>query len=303
PSVTGKFNILCHHTRYSRALMDVVPKRTVFISILRHPIKLTESWFVYMKISKRLHIDMETFLEAPQKYYSRYGYVNGVSQPFPNSMLFDLGLHPIESLNQSKVYEKILEVDEVFSLVMIAEYFDESLILLRDLLGWSFQDIAYFAQNMRKKTGGKTEIMSLKTIQNIKKIHAGDLKLYEHFNKTFWRKVHTFGEERMQKELKEFNAVKKAWEIRCISERVSYSNMTDKEFRPYETMVLGYRLIPEMANDTNCVLMATPELPFTRRIYKRMFAMKQLKGNTFNTELIKEWTPFDADSKAKSKVR
>ncbi|XP_013384887.1 galactose-3-O-sulfotransferase 2-like [Lingula anatina] len=287
PLATGRYDMLCHHARYSSAMMDVVPIGTVFITILRHPVKLVESWFAFFKIAQRLHVDMDTFLKAPHKYYSKYGIVRGLNMVFTNPMLFDLGMDPIDSLNQTKVYNKILEIDEVFSLVMIAEYFDESLILLKYLLNWSFHDIVYFRQNARKKTDDKTEIISLNRTRNIQITHGGDMKLYDHFNKTFWRRVHTFGVDRMQRELKQFDLEKQYWEKRCISKLASYGNITNEEFRPYETMVLGYELAPEMTSDVNCVLMATTQLPFTRKIYRRMLNMNQLKSNVFNAKLIR----------------
>ena len=45
---------------------------------------------------------------------------------------------------------KIDEAQKKFGLVMIAEQFDESLVLMKDLLCWEFEDITSLKLNGRK---------------------------------------------------------------------------------------------------------------------------------------------------------
>jgi len=50
----------------------------------------------------------------------------------------------------------------------------------------------------------------------IKAWNNADFKLYDHFNKTFWRRVEAFGRERMDQELESFRAEQKKAEEECI---------------------------------------------------------------------------------------
>ena len=68
----------------------------------------------------------------------------------PNQILTDFNVFDI--YNEEEVTAKIQEVDATFHLVMILERFQESLILMRNILGWSFDDIKNLKLNARKET-------------------------------------------------------------------------------------------------------------------------------------------------------
>jgi hypothetical protein len=61
-----------------------------------------------------------------------------------NQMLWDFGLDHSQLTNETAIREKILEIDSNFDLVMVAEKFDESIILLRDELCWSYKDVTRY---------------------------------------------------------------------------------------------------------------------------------------------------------------
>ena len=65
-------------------------------------------------------------------------------------MLFDLGMNRDNMEDVTKVKQKIQELDQQFELVMIMEKFDESVIILKDMLCWDIDDVIY----LMKKTGG-----------------------------------------------------------------------------------------------------------------------------------------------------
>ena len=77
-------------------------------------------------------------------------------------MLYDLGLNHKYFDNGAMVRKKVKEVEEEFDLVMIAEQFDKSLILLKDDLCWGVEDVTSFPLNGRKEDT-KTK-MSKKTL-------------------------------------------------------------------------------------------------------------------------------------------
>ena len=58
-----------------------------------------------------------------------------------NQQLWDLGTTYIEMEDPGTVEDKISKFDFEFDLVMIAEYFDESLVLLAQLLCWELTEV------------------------------------------------------------------------------------------------------------------------------------------------------------------
>ena len=82
-------------------------------------------------------------------------------------------------------------IDREFDLVLITDYYDESLILLKEVMCWDFQDIWYIKQKVRIQED-KIPI-SEEIRKNILSWNQADALLFDHFNKTFWRKISEMG--------------------------------------------------------------------------------------------------------------
>ena len=65
-----------------------------------------------------------------------------------NSNFWDLG-YPNEMTNETKIKSTVAEIIRKFDLIMISDYMDQSLILLKYELGWNMEDILYFTINKR----------------------------------------------------------------------------------------------------------------------------------------------------------
>ena len=59
-----------------------------------------------------------------------------------NQQLWDLGLATADMENQEKVEAKIWELDAQFEFVILAEFFDEGLVILARLLCWELEDVS-----------------------------------------------------------------------------------------------------------------------------------------------------------------
>ena len=77
------------------------------------------------------------------------------------------------------------EMEEQFDFAIIVDHFDESLILLKRLLCWEFEDSVYIKLREKKE---KLEFEE-EVKKNIFTWNHADVKLFDHFNRTFWRKV------------------------------------------------------------------------------------------------------------------
>ncbi|ELT91457.1 hypothetical protein CAPTEDRAFT_85041, partial [Capitella teleta] len=119
-----------------------------------------------------------------------------------NIMAFNLGFptgfnRPDMSQDQEFIEQWLKKVDNEFSLVLIVEYFHESLVLLRRKLCWNFEDILFFNMNAGEY---KHKVRDTELVEIHKKWSNVDYSLYKHFNDTlrqtltnqgaeFWREV------------------------------------------------------------------------------------------------------------------
>ncbi len=127
------------------ALQEMVPGARL-ITVLREPMQLFASLYMHTGLEFSMHMDLDEFAddyaEAGVKRSSRAT----VGQ---NNLLWGLGVAHNETTDQILVKKKILEIEEKFELVMITERFDESLVLLADVLCWPLEDVRYIKQHQR----------------------------------------------------------------------------------------------------------------------------------------------------------
>ena len=216
--------IFVSHIRFNKGPVNsVFPKpKAKYITIVRHPVSQFKSAWVFYRISKLTRIpdngySINTFLkssDALQEIQRRYDKAKFPPQffHFSNSNLYDMGLEQ-ENIQNIKLVEGYVDkMEREFDLVMITEYFDESLILLKRLLCWEFQDIVYIKLRSKEK-----EINFKKEVENnILTWNRADAILYDHFNKTFWRKVGEAGST-FDEELKTFRRINKKYQESCNS--------------------------------------------------------------------------------------
>ncbi|XP_070538716.1 galactosylceramide sulfotransferase-like [Ptychodera flava] len=190
------FNILTSHARYSRKeISQVIRPGAKYITIIRDPVANLESAFGYFQLAEKLGLTMyrrpfNMFLrrldEFSQLTFSRRPYIR-------NGQMYDLGLNAQQQTNISYVLLKIEEFSKEFNLVLIQEYYDESLVLLKNLLCWDFDDILYIPKGVRSKRLRYNYDKSFD--KNIRQWSLADSILYDYFNKTLWRKIHALGDQ------------------------------------------------------------------------------------------------------------
>jgi len=84
---------------------------------------------------------------------------------------------------------------------MLKEYFFESLVLLSRILCVDYK-IMYIRFRMESKIDYLNDSENITNAQKdvFRKYFAQDYAIYDHFNRTFWRKVETFGFAKMKAE-------------------------------------------------------------------------------------------------------
>ncbi|KAJ0057251.1 hypothetical protein NL108_002198, partial [Boleophthalmus pectinirostris] len=266
------FNIVCNHMRFDhREVAKLLPPDAVYITILRNPVDLFESSFHYyhraVPLTWKLTNEnkLAEFLNNPRGFYSKKAFN---SFYLKNLLFFDFGFDNNLVIDDPHITEAIADLSKHFHLVLLAEYFEESLILLKELLCWTMEDVLYFKLNTRRNSSVSRLTPDLKA--KAQEWNAIDWKLYQHFNDTFWKKVEAYGIKRMEEDVKELrrrNAEMKAF---CIEggHAVEAHNIEDQHFMPWqpvgESSILGYNMkkFIDPKYKIICQKMLTPEIQY-----------------------------------------
>eukprot|EP00794_Sanderia_malayensis_P015007 gene15007-16556_t len=234
-------NILCNHARYERAQMDLIMKSSAkYITILRDPVTQFHSSFYYFEVDKALGLadkkdPVAEFLRDPDKHLYDLSIRNGDLPAeidlIQNGMLYDLGYDFLEFKDEAAVSRAVEKLGRELDLVMLMEYFDESLVLLMRELCWAIDDILYIKMNQMKY---KKRTIAEGVKREIREWNYADVTLYSGFNRTFWNKVKKHGKE-FWKDLAEFKRRNREMLRICgpeeVEEKGFKSNVTIKMFK------------------------------------------------------------------------
>ncbi|XP_063606044.1 galactosylceramide sulfotransferase-like [Penaeus indicus] len=216
-SPSGKYNMFLLHTRFSEdAISQVMPRDCVYVTILREPIDQFESLWGFQELEQFYNMSIDQFAKLPYEKAVRWrkGDLFGIHQ-----MMFDLGHGAVGEDTEAEFQHRLDQINSTFDLVMLAERFDESLVLLKHLMCWTTDDIVYLSINARKENKKKNITDETKSL--LHSLNKPDVKLYDFFAKIFDRKVKAFGEEKMQKELQEMRDVNDKMKKRCVADEES----------------------------------------------------------------------------------
>ncbi|XP_002734396.1 galactosylceramide sulfotransferase-like [Saccoglossus kowalevskii] len=174
-----EFNFMANHIfRYDYNVLKNFIPRAKFITIIRSPIDSFESKFYFMNYDKRYKLDnqsnpLETFL------------LDNTYQEYLDSVL----VSRVSTWFNVTNGVRLLEMEKEFDLVMITEYMDESLVLLKKMMCWTFDDIIYRSQKVSEI---QRPPMTKEMGQVIGERLSLDTRVYEHFNQSLWRKIQNY---------------------------------------------------------------------------------------------------------------
>ena len=278
--VTKTPNILCSHARFNKKPMNLLfPKETSrYLTILRNPVDNFESVFNYMQLGKRIGLghnpdSLKLFLNRNGVAFQTMRKLKNEWQLIRNPLLHDLGLSFKLYQNVTAVKEYIKFLENEFDLVMIMDYFDESLVLMKRLLYWNMEDILYLKLNDRKDDE-KNSVLTEHDRENIKRWNKADVMLFEHFNKSLWEKIKNEGES-FREELAIFRQKIREIKQACVRNETSLQRLYANKF------VKGYALKSDLPEGLRilCVKMTTPENNYLNHLRKKQ------KDQTETTEV------------------
>nr|XP_013807924.1 PREDICTED: galactose-3-O-sulfotransferase 2 [Apteryx mantelli mantelli] len=273
---TGQnYNIMCNHLRFNHLeVQKVMAENTFYFSILRNPVSQLESSYVYYKDAApafRMSKDVNEYLTSPMDYYHKGNYKENIYAK--NNMWFDFGYDNNAEDNESYIQVVLEEIEQNFHLILIADYFDESMILLKHTLCWDLDDVIYFKLNSRSKDTVQT--LTPESKERVKVWCSLDWKLYLHFNQSFWKRIQeTMGLEELEKEVNHLRARQKELMETCLSDQkpVEKTRIKDKALMPFQSgaaNILSYNLNQDLDNMSlrPCQKMVMPELQYMSYLY------------------------------------
>ncbi|TNN45189.1 Galactose-3-O-sulfotransferase 4 [Liparis tanakae] len=295
-----EFHIMGNHMRFNRPEVEkVMPADTFYFSIIRNPVALAESSFAYYKEVAPAFRKAKTlgdFADDPRKYYDPRLRNNHYAR---NLLLFDFGMDHNANFTATLAQRAEEMIRQTFRLILVSEYFDQSMILLRHALCWPLDAVVSFSLNARQQklggigglsggwvgrvataagVGGKGGRSQAKTLTNIteeqreklRQWNALDWHLYTFFNRTFWEEINRFGVAQMEEEVALLRMRREELAHVCLRDGgkpVEAHRIRDRNIRPYQSglvKILGYELQPGLDNATRtaCLRMIRPEIQY-----------------------------------------
>ncbi len=187
-----------------------------------------------------------------------------------NQMMWDFGLDPVNFDNQTAVNAKIREIDATFDLVMLTERFNESIVLLKKLLCWDYDDLASLKLNAHEESSKSS--LSTKAQNALKRWLWADYQLYHHFRYKFNRLVESLGAEHMERELTQLQNANNDVSTKCVLKKVANRNLKPKQ-RLYGQNVVAYKLNKDIPQ---CQYYAMDEIKFLDKL--RIAQANRIKG-------------------------
>lgn len=254
----------------------MVPSTAVYFSILRNPVQLMESSFVYYKGTSAFSRarSLEEFLSQPYRFYDPKA---GDSHYAKNLMTFDFGFNPDAEVTAKRVNLMLRAIEASFDLLLISEYFDESMVLLKETLCWDLDSVVSFPLNSRDSST-RSPLSSI-IAEKIKAWNRLDWEIYTHFNRTFWERIERdIGRERMWREVRALRQRQAELARTCLqgTGSVGPKDIKDSSLRPLQygnARILGYNLKQGLdeATEHMCRRLVTPELQYSTALYKKQF--------------------------------
>ena len=215
-------------------MRKIMPKDTVYITSWRETFSHFKSAMAYFYIRQWTGIKenpadgMDVFLRN-MKYYDDLYKQMAPANPYRikrscippdismarNSMAADLGfpvgfpkgVYPDYSDNFLAIKEWLDHTNQVFSVVLLSDYFHHSLIMLKRMMCWSTKDILY--QRMNSWNTKYRPEYRKELVDNFRRWSAADYLGFELFNQTLWNRIEQWGYDDFMAELKHFESTLK----------------------------------------------------------------------------------------------
>ena len=272
PHQRGKpFDILCNHIIFdANQIAAYIPTSAFRFGILREPMAqaLSALQFYSTLYPVDRHVrGVKRFPEDPVQGFlnhPRYFCEEQTSPEFcftDNRMSVDLGvkpstLHEIKN-NPDAIQKFVNQVHRQFDLMLIAEHFDESMVLLRRYMNWQMKDIIYIKVNTLSQKDNSVWRRHITPtapqLDTFRRWASVDFALYDHFRDEFFKKISK--EPYFEEEVAAFKKVQKSIANYCKNLR---------RFVPDKVMPANRWTEPFIISPSDCSMMTLDEVSIVK---------------------------------------
>ena len=93
-------------------------------------------------------------------------------------------------------------LDKEMDLVMITDRMDESLVVLKELVGWEMSDIMFLNKKVTQKSNASNEILDATDLRIVHATHGK--QIFEYFSDSFDRQIEQLGKGKISVETERF---------------------------------------------------------------------------------------------------
>ncbi|XP_070568266.1 galactosylceramide sulfotransferase-like [Ptychodera flava] len=200
------YNFIANHIGYNRPALEAVVPNAKYFTIIRSPYTHFKSKFYYRRRGQIFPNNSNPFYDFLRKINKKHPQVNA---EVGNNYCRRFGIH---FKNLTVVAKSSLEkIDNELDLVMIMEHYDESLVLLKTILCWDFEDILYYPMKVHTIPQPPITPDMVDMISNLSRY---DIELYNYFNETLWKKIGSY-DGNFDADLATFQSMNARIKVKC----------------------------------------------------------------------------------------
>ncbi|KAK3099280.1 hypothetical protein FSP39_001997 [Pinctada imbricata] len=170
------------------------------------------------------------------------------------SKSFDFGLNKTKFNDLHAVENYVRKLDSEFQFVMLMEYFDESLIMLRRLLCWDVKEVLYVPLNVNRKAKKEHVQLSSLAEEYLLRFNYADFRLYDYFKISFMQRLKSYGQD-LEDEVEYFRSLRARVTAFCVSKSKGILDIPASVWND-----------PFIVTLQDCLEMTMPELPMLHRL-------------------------------------
>ncbi|XP_013382151.1 galactose-3-O-sulfotransferase 2 [Lingula anatina] len=208
-----------------RKMMD---SDVISVGFIRNPLAQYVSSLHYHRGKIQSQLQSNNFLK---EFMTRYQILKTVQQLPPglkrNNIANEFGFREEDSDNEIAIQEFMERVVNMFDIVILVEYFDESLVLMKRMLCWDFQDIVY--ESRLTSQYSYDHLIDNELLEMHRNWSSLNYKLYDYFQQRFVQQVQAQGKDFFE-EVKMFKKTNE--ELSTYCKQCSYTLLPHPATKP-----------------------------------------------------------------------
>lgn len=270
PQNSSTYNIICNHVMYTReGFRKIMPNDTAYIGILRQPWEqFVSAFYYYSKVVPQKYLTVINATNKIVEYLKHpkiYDGIRGASYTH-NRMALDFGVWPMYFSKYEHINKYIRSLDKDFTLVLILEKFDESLVLLKRYMCWTFKDILYVPRNRRKTV--KIENTTAADKLRHRKWSQADYIFYHYFHERLLQRIYA-EKNNFSGEVNHFRSILKHVQDWCVT--IGRSILLNGENTRFTVPQSSWGDKFEITNIDCDLMMMKTEAKFTKKIIEKQY--------------------------------